>query len=182
MGLLELGVLLWAGAHFFKRAAPDLRARMGDAGKGVVAVAVVISIVLMVIGYRAADVVILWSLGSWSVHLNNLLMVIAVMLFGTGHSKSRLRATMRHPMLYGLLVWVVAHLLVNGDLASLMLFGGLGLWAMVTIRLINRDDPVPPPYTEGTRKGDIRLAVITALFFAVITGVHIWLGYWPFGG
>ena len=52
---LILGVALWWGAHFFKRVAPDVRASLGDPGKGAVALALLVSIVLMVIGYRAAD-------------------------------------------------------------------------------------------------------------------------------
>jgi len=179
---LVLGLALWVGAHIFKRIAPDLRARMGDAGKGLVAVLVLASVVLMVIGYRAADVTPLWYFGGWAISANNLLMVFAVALFGIGHSKSRIRAKLRHPMLYGLLIWGVAHMLVNGDLSSLVLFGGLGLWAIATIFLINRDEPVPEPYVDGTVRGDIRLAVITVVIFALTTTAHTWLGRWPFTG
>ncbi len=96
---LILGLLLWSGAHFFKRFAPGPRARLGDAGKGLVAVLSVAGIVLMVIGYRAAELAHLWYLGGWAVHLNNLLMLVSVALLGLGSSKSRLRGTLRHPML-----------------------------------------------------------------------------------
>lgn len=179
---LILGLVLWAGAHFFKRVSPDARAAMGEAGKGVVAVLVLASLVLMVLGYRAADVAPLWHFGGWAISANNLMMLAAVALFGIGHSKSRLRKMLRHPMLTGLLVWAAAHLLVNGDLPSLVLFGGLGLWAIATISIINRSDPAPEPYQDGTVKGDIRLAVITVVLFAIIAGVHTWLGRWPFPG
>lgn len=182
MTLLILGVLLWTGAHFFKRLAPGLRAAMGNAGKGVVAVLSLGAIVLMVIGYGQAPVMTLWDMGGWAVHLNNLLMLVAVALLGLGNSKSRLRGKLRHPMLAGVLVWVVAHLLVNGELASLILFGGLGLWAVISMVLISREDPAPEPFTGGSVAGDIRLAVISAVLFGVITGIHIWLGPWPFGG
>ncbi|MEL7345849.1 MAG: NnrU family protein, partial [Pseudomonadota bacterium] len=119
-----LGLAIWYGAHFFKRWAPDQRAamsdRLGDGSKGVIAGALVVSIVLFWWGYRQAEVVSLWSF-PWAVHLNNLLMIIAVILFGLGSSKSRFRAKMRHPMLTGFAVWAFAHLLVNGDLASLVM-------------------------------------------------------------
>ena len=65
MTLLILGLILWTGAHFFKRLAPDARAamqdKMGDGSKGVVALVVLISLVLIVIGYRNADATFLWG-------------------------------------------------------------------------------------------------------------------------
>ena len=88
---------------------------------------------LMVIGYKAADDVPLWDLGGWAVNVNNALMLVAVAFIGTGNSKSRLREKIRHPMLTGVLVWVVAHLLVNGDLASLVAVwrsGNVGGWGI----------------------------------------------------
>lgn len=179
---LILGVALWWAAHGFKRLAPAARVAMGDKAKGLVAVLVLASLVLMVIGYRGADPVPLWSLPGWALSLNNLAMLVAVMLVGLGHSKSRLRARLRHPMLIGVLVWSAAHLLVNGDLPSLLLFGGLALWAIFTIGLINRAEPAPVPFGDGTLRGDVRLAVITLVIYAVITSIHTWLGYWPFPG
>ena len=184
MTLLVLGLLLWIGAHLFKRFAPAARAamteRMGEASKGPIALVLVLSIVLMVIGYRAAEVIPVYLPPAWGIHLNNLLMVVAVLLLGLGHSKSRLRAAMRHPMLTSVIVWSAAHLLVNGDLASLVLFGVLALWAVVEIMVINRAEPEYERFSGGSAAGDIRLAVITAVAFAVIAAIHAWLGYWPF--
>ena len=177
---LVLGVVLWNAAHLFKRVAPDMRASMGEAGKGVVAVLVLGAIVLMVLGYRAAEVTPLWFLGTWAISANNTLMLASVALLGVGQSKSRLRSKMRHPMLTGLVVWAVAHLLVNGELRSLVLFGGLGLWALVSMMVINRSEPAPEPFVDGTAQGDTKLAVITVVTFAVIALAHIWLGPWPF--
>lgn len=179
---LVLGLLLWSGAHFFKRYAPGPRARLGDAGKGLVAVLSLAGIVLMVIGYRAAEPVFLWYLGDWTVHLNNLLMLVSVALLGLGSSKSRLRGALRHPMLTGVIVWSVAHLLVNGDLPSLVLFGGLAVWAVAEMIVINRAEPAPAAFTGGSVMGDIRLAVISLVVYAVIAGIHVWIGPSPFGG
>ena len=179
---LILGLLLWSGAHFFKRFAPGPRARLGDAGKGLVAVLSVAGIVLMVIGYRAAEPAYLWYLGGWAVHLNNLLMLVSVALLGLGSSKSRLRGTLRHPMLTGVIVWAASHLMVNGDVPSLVLFGGLAVWAVAEMMVINRAEPAPAPFTGGSLKGDVRLAVISIVVYAVIVGIHIWIGPSPFGG
>jgi uncharacterized membrane protein len=182
MGWLVLGVLVWTSAHYFKRIAPGVRAAMGNAGKGLVAVLSIGAIVLMVLGYKAAEVVPLWDLGGWAVHVNNALMLIAVVFVGVGGSKSRLREKMRHPMLIGVLVWMVAHLLVNGDLASLVLFGGLGLWALGSIYLINRDEPEYEGWQGGSQAGDIRLLIISIVVIAVIMGIHFFVGPSPFPG
>ncbi|RVT82763.1 hypothetical protein DXV76_16135 [Rhodobacteraceae bacterium CCMM004] len=184
MTLLILGLILWIGAHMFKRLAPGGRAamqeKMGDASKGVVAGVLVLSVVLMVLGYRWAEFIPVYDPPMWGVHLNNLGMLIAVGLFGLGSSKSPLRAKMRHPMLTGFALWAAVHLLVNGDLASVILFGALLIWALVEIPLINRAVPDYTPYQGGTTAGTIRLVVITVVVYLVIGLIHGWLGPWPF--
>ena len=186
MWILILGVALWWAAHLFKRAMPAARGAltetMGEASKGVIALALVTSIVLMVLGYRTAEFVPIYTPAGWTLHLNNLLMLIAVILFGMGSSKGRMRSWFRHPMLTGFAVWAAAHLLVNGDLASLMLFGGLLLWAPVTIYLINSTEPAWDRPEPGPPAGDVRLVVISGVVFAVIGAIHGWLGPWPFPG
>lgn len=181
MPLLILGLLIWCGSHLFKRLMPEARAALGDKrGPALVATGNLIGLVLMVVGFRMSETYDLYALPPYLRHVNNLLMVIAVILFGLGHSKSRARAWIRHPMLTSVIVWGVAHLLVNSDAASLVLFGGMILWAFAEMALINRAEPAPEPYSEGTRKGDIRMAILTPVFFALFVGIHIWLGYNPF--
>ncbi len=175
--LLVLGVVLWIAAHLFKRVMPEARARMGDKGKGVVALLLLVSVILMVVGFRGAEFVQVYSPPSWGIHLNNLLMVIAIILFGLGSSKSRFRRITRHPMLAGMRAWAVAHLLVNGDLASVVLFGGLFFWALIQVPVINRAEPEWTKPKPGTLMGDIRLLVISVVLFVVIAFVHNWLGY-----
>lgn len=177
---LILGVLLWSGAHLFKRLAPKARRGMGASGRGMVAAAAFLSLVLMVIGYRMADPVFLWALPLWAWHVNNTLMVIAVLLLGLGHSKSRFNGLMRHPMLTSVVVWAIAHLLVNGDLPSLVLFGGLGLWAILQMLLINRAEPKWTPPKKGNLRGDLMLLAISVVVFVVIVGIHMAFGLNPF--
>lgn len=180
MLLLILGLIIWSAVHFFKRIAPDRRAAMGEKGKGLVAAGIGIGLVLMIVGYRMSPEIGLYYPPAWTIHINNLLMLIAVALMGAGASKGRARSLLRHPMLTGVMVWALAHLLVNGDLASLILFGGMGIWAHAEMRLINRAEPVWERPAPGPVSGDIRLFVIALVLFAVISGIHIWLGYWPF--
>jgi uncharacterized membrane protein len=89
---------------------------------------------------------------------------------------------MRHPQLTGFSLWAVAHLLVNGDLASIILFGGLLVWALAEIALINRAQPdwTPPPV--GPMRKEFTSVIATLVLFAVVAGIHAWLGYYPFPG
>lgn len=174
---LVLGVGLWVGAHLFKRVLPKQRAALGKAGRPVVAATIVVGIGLMIFGYRAAEVVPLYDLPSWAWHLNNVLMFAALVLIDAGRVKGVIRTKIRHPMLTSVVVWSVAHLLVNGDLASLVLFGGLGAWALVEMAVISRADgpwQVPAP---GSLRSDAKVAAVAVVLYALIVGIHSWLGH-----
>ncbi len=180
MTLLIIGLALWYAAHFFKRVAPSLRGSMGDPGKGVVAVVVLAGLVLMVIGYRGSEFIPVYDPPFWGIHLNNALMFFVIFLFGLGSSKSPLRSKMRHPMLTGVLLWALVHLLVNGDLHSVVLFGGLAVWAVLEMVVINAKEPEYERYEGGSTAGTVRLVVISVVLYAIIAAIHAWLGYWPF--
>ena len=185
MTLIVLGLIIWTVAHFFKRFAPGARGalhdRLGDGSKGIIALILVLSVVLMVVGYRGAEGSFYWGRNAATTGINNLLMLLAVILFGLGSSKSRFRSKLRHPMLLGVVVWAGAHILVNGDSPSLVLFGGLAVWALVQMVVINRAEPDYTPFDGGGAAGDVRLLIISLVVFTVISGIHIWLGYNPFG-
>jgi uncharacterized membrane protein len=181
MTLIILGLLLWWGAHLFKRLAPARRAALGDAGKGLVAVGVLAGVVLMVIGYRGNTAPDLWYPPGFLTHVNNLLMLLAVYLYAASGMKTAITRAIRHPQLTAVKTWALAHLLVNGDSASIILFGGLLAWAVVEVILINRAEPVwtrNPPAPVGKEIGAVLGAVLVT---AAIGWVHNWLGVWPYG-
>jgi uncharacterized membrane protein len=186
MMLILIGLLLWIAAHFFKRVLPSVRNAMDDrmgAGpaRGVMSVLILLSVILMIIGFRGHDATQLYAPMDGMRPVNNLLMVVSVVLFGMSGSKGRLGTMLRHPMLLGILVWAVAHLLVNGDMASVVLFGGIGIWAVMQILLINAQETWTRP-ESGPASGDVKLFIISAVVFSVIAGIHIALGYNPFSG
>ncbi len=178
--LLILGVALWWVAHLFKRVAPQRRAGMGNAGRGIVTLAIVAGIVLMVIGFRATPVVPVWSPPPFMIHINNLMVLIALWAFSPAGQKGLILHRVRHPMLGGFKLWATAHLLVNGDLASIVLFGGLLAWAVVQVIVINRAEPDWTPGEPGTLAKDAMFLAISVVLLVVIGYVHGWLGYWPF--
>lgn len=178
--MLILGVVLWAVAHFFKRIAPAQRASMGDKGKGLVALVLVGSIVLMVLGFRAAPFNEIWSPPSFMLHINNLLVLIAIFMMTPAAKKGVLLNKMRHPMLTGFGLWAVAHLLVNGDMAAIVLFGGLLLWAVIQIRLINRAEPDWTAPAPGSIAKDAMFFVGSIGLMVVVGYLHSLVGPWPF--
>ena len=184
MALLIAGLLLWVAAHLFKRLAPGPRAKLGNAGKGIVALALVASVVLMVIGYRHADGAVFWGRSAPLVGINNLLMLLAFYIYAAGGPKGAriwIGTKLRHPQLVGFSIWAVAHLLVNGDVPSFVLFGGLLIWAQVEIVLINALDGhwTPPP--RAPRRKEVVYIVAAVVAVAVVMAIHNWLGVRPWG-
>ncbi len=182
MILLIIGVVLWIAPHFFKRLLPDMRVSLGDKGKGIVALLLLVSLVLMVIGYRSAEFKTVYTPLAGMRHFNNLLMLVSMFLLGAGKVNGRVASMIRHPMLWGAVVWAVAHLLVNGDSASIVLFGGMLFWALVQMMLINRaesgwDRPKPGPWAK-----DAKNLIIALVVYGIAVGIHIWLGHNPFLG
>lgn len=182
---LILGLALWFAAHLFKRLAPGLRAGLGEGpGKGLVTVALLIAVVLMVHGYRTAEGAFFWGRSPALTGINNLLMLLAFYVFGASAAKGEkvwLGTKIRHPQLTAVKIWALAHLLVNGDVPSFVLFGGLLAWAVVEVIVINRaEGPWTPPAQAPARK-ELVLLGITVVLFAAVAWVHMWLGYSPFG-
>ena len=148
------------------------------------AVVLLASVVLMVIGYQRADGAVFWGRSPAMVGINNLLMVLAFYCFGASAAKPAkvwLGTKLRHPQLTGFSLWAFAHLLVNGDVPSLILFGGLLAWALVEIAVINAAEGPWTPPPRAPAKKEIVLLAVTVVLFAITAGVHYWLGYPVFG-
>ena len=179
---LVIGVLLWGLTHSFKRLAPARAAAMDDGKrKGFVTLASLVAIVLMVIGYRAWDAGLAYVPPSWGVHANNLLMLLSLYFFAASGMKTAVTRKVRHPMMTGTLLWVAAHLLANGDWASVVLFGGIAVWAVMAMLLENAQTTwkKPAPAPRGKEIGALVGAVLVT---GVIGYVHTLFGLMPFGG
>ena len=178
MLMLILGVSLWSFAHLFKRVMPATRERMGNVGKLVVTLVLIGSIVLMIAGYPQATGSTWWVRQPLWVSVNNLLVLLAVYLMVSSSMKTRVTGLIRHPQLTGVKAWCVAHLLVNGDAASLVLFGGLLAWAVVTVILINRQDGKAAMRQSSAGWGSELVGILmTVALYGVIAYAHGYLGY-----
>jgi uncharacterized membrane protein len=187
MWMIILGLTIWCVAHFLKVWAPARRAALADAigalpAKLALAVVLLIATVLMVKGYKAADYSEIWSRPPFLRHINNLLMIVAVFFYISGQIPSVVRRRIRHGQLTGTKVWALAHLLVNGDLASIVLFGGILAWAVLMVIGINKRDGKPSTEPKATALGLVIHLVGTLVVFGVIAMIHNWAGVWPFPG
>ena len=179
--ILILGVALWWAAHLFKRLAPGARAKRGEGGRRIVAITLILSVVLMIFGYRGASPDFFWGPSPALKGINNLLMLLAFYLFAADGMKTRITRYIRHPQLTGFSLWTVAHLLVNGNTPSFILFGGLLLWALAEMVVINQQDRWTPPAGPFPAKREVMAAVGAVVVLLVVGGIHTLLGYNPFG-
>lgn len=174
---LCLGLLLWMAAHFFKRVLPKKREELGKWGRPLVAACVLTSIGLMVFGYREAEDIALYDPPFEVWYINNSLMLVALFMMDAGRVNGVVRTRIRHPMLVGVVLWSVSHLLVNGDLAPVVFFGGIGTWALLQMALINRADGPWRVPRAGLARNDAKIAVVAVVLYAAIAGIHHWLDH-----
>jgi uncharacterized membrane protein len=138
MTYLVAGLLLFLGVHSLAIVAPAWRnamvARLGDAPwKAIYAMVSIIGFVLLVHGYALAraEPVVLYTPPTWTRHLAALLMLPVFPLLFAAYLPGRIKAAVKHPMLTATKAWALAHLLANGTLADVLLFGGFLAWAVV---------------------------------------------------
>ena len=175
---LMAGVLLWSAAHLLKRVAPRWRSRLGGAGRPLVALSIVGSVVLMILGYQQAEGPVWWGRQSGLVGINNLLVLVGFYIIASSLTGAHITRFIRHPQLTAIKLWAVAHLLVNGDLASLILFGGLLIWAVLAVVLINRQEEQPVreqrPIVWAREIGAFSAAIV---IYGLVGYAHGLLGY-----
>jgi uncharacterized membrane protein len=192
MILLVLGLVLFLGVHSTRIVADGWRgaqlARLGERGwKGLYSLVSIAAFVLLVWGYGQArqQPVVLWSPPIWTRHVAALLMLVsAVLLVAAYVPRNAIKARLHHPMLLAVKVWAVAHLLANGNLADVLLFGAFLVWAVLDFRSARRRDRAahtvyPPGTTAGTLKALLIGVVAWAVFAFWLHGPLI--GVRPFG-
>lgn len=188
MVLLILGLVLWTAFHVLRGVTPEFRAnlqdRMGSASKGLLTLGILAGLALIIIGYRSAPFVPIWNPPGFLNHINNLLVLIGLYIIVTSATKpgtAFVFANAKNPQLAGFTMWAFAHLLVNGDLASIILFGGLLGWGFWEVKLAGRSPSLVDRETAPITNPWVHLG-LTLVIYAAIGGIHIWLGVMPFGG
>ena len=189
---LIAGLLLFLGVHSVRMVADDWRsatmARLGEgAWKGLFSLASLAGLVLMVWGYgmTRADPVLLWNPPPWTRHVTTLLTIPAFILIAAAYvPRNHFKAAIGHPMVLGVKVWALAHLLSNGRLGDVLLFGAFLVWAVADFASARRRDRAAgTPYAAGTLAGDAgAIGAGLAAWAAFALYLHVWLiGVRPFG-
>ncbi len=177
-----LGLVLFFGAHTLTTRR-EMRARLVASIGGEHVYKIVYSLVslaglaLIIWGfahYRATGWVQIWTPPTFLKHLNIALMLPAVILVVAAYIRGRIYATVKHPMLAGIKLWAFGHLLANGDLGGIILFGSFLAWAVYDrISLKRRTDPGAPPIPVGGVTNDlIAVAVGIVAYLALAFAFH----------
>ncbi|MFO1108866.1 MAG: NnrU family protein [Bradyrhizobium sp.] len=183
MGLLVMiaGLLVFMGAHTLTTQR-ELRARIiASTGEGtykiLYSLASALGLALIVWGfarYRSDGMINVWQPPVAMKHITAALMLPAVILVAASYIRGRIYATLKHPMLAGVKLWAAAHLLANGDLGSIILFGSFLAWAVFDrISLKRRTDAGGPPIPVGGTTNDvIAVAVGVVAYLALGFAFH----------
>lgn len=176
MTMLILGLVLFLGVHSIRIAADGWRTAMiGRVGelpwKAVYALLSIAGFVLIVWGFGLArqQPVQLWMPPRGMRHLASLLTLISFILIAAAYvPRNAIKARLHHPMVLGVKVWALAHLLANGNLAHVMLFGAFLVWAVLSFRAARaRDRAAGTVYPAGTTAGTLGAVVAGAALWAV---------------
>ena len=183
MGILIAGLAIFLGIHTVSIVAPEWRAaqvaRVGvGPWKGLYSVIAAIGLGLLIYGYGVArqQPLALYTPPAALRHLALLVMVPVFPLFVAAYFPGRIQAAAKHPMLLATKLWATAHLLANGTLADVLLFGGFLVWAIADRVSVKRRPPrsipgAPPrPFNDA-----IALVVGLAIYALLVFGGHRWL-------
>ncbi len=186
MIVLIVGLVVFLGVHSERIVAPGLRARTiaarGEgAWKGAYSLVALLGLVLIVWGYGLArqDPVPVYTPPVWLGHLSLVLMMPVFVLLVAAYVPGHIKATLKHPMLVAVKLWAVAHLLANGTLADILLFGSFLVWAVADRISVKRRAPAASDYIIGSQPNwandVIALVVGATLYVAFLVGLHEWL-------
>ncbi|HEY3536071.1 MAG TPA: NnrU family protein [Trinickia sp.] len=185
MGTLILGLIVFLGMHSLRLVAEPWRnanfARLGETRwKGLYSIVSIAGFVLIVVGYGMARraPVVLWAPPSGVRHLTALIVAVAFVLIAAAYVPgSRIKRIVGHPMYAGIALWAVGHLLANGTLQALVLFGAFFVWATAGLLVWrHRDRLAHVRYAAGSAAGDLRAGAVGLVAWALFAFLlHGWL-------
>ena len=197
MLILIAGLIIFLGIHSLRVVSPAGRERLFDRlgesrFKGAYSILSVVGLVLLVYGYgqARADTTLWWVPPTGLKHLTFILVPISFILVASAYlPRGRIKAAVKHPMVLGVAVWALGHLLVNGTGADVVLFGAFLVWAVADyLSSLGRADGIQTSAKAATAptlslKGDVLAVVIGIVLTAgFVGGLHLWLiGVSPLG-
>ena len=198
MLLLILGLVLFLGTHAFSMARGPRARLVGRIGErrfklGYTALSL-LGLVLIAVGfhdYRASGMIAVWDPPVWTRHLALTLVLLAFICLAAAYLPGHIRAKVKHPMLLAVKIWATAHLLANGDLGAMLLFGGFLAWAVAARISAKRRALAPGAIAaqhgavaapHGWRNDAFAVAIGVAAWFVFARYLHyplIGVSVWP---
>lgn len=177
MTLLIAGVLLWSLVHFIPSLTPGFRRSViglvGENGfKAIFGLVMIGAVLLMVFGWKTLDEAVAYDAPSWGGVVALVTMLGTSVGFFAPYMPNNLKRVIRHPQLTGMILFGVGHLFAVGYVRSLVLFGGLALWALLEILLINRREGAWIKPEPASRKDDFKLVLAGLGFFLIFMFTH----------
>ena len=189
MAVLIIGLVVFLGVHSIALAAPAFRngaiARMGEGPwKGLYSLVAACGFALIVYGFYLAreSPVALYSPPGWMRYLTFLLMLPVFPLLIAAYLPGRIKSATKHPMLAAVKFWALAHLLANGTLADVLLFGGFLAWAVMDRISLKRRVQTVPGVSPGRFNDAIAVVLGLGFYVLFIAWAHMRLfGVSPLG-
>jgi uncharacterized membrane protein len=175
---LILGMAVFMAVHLLPTFV-ELRQRLiGWKGRTVYTIgyscAAMVGLLMIIFGKSQAVLVPVWDAPDWAYQLVPILMLVALILLPAAYMPTNLKRLIRHPFLTGVALWALSHLLVNGDLASIILFGGFGAFALFDMWSSNRRG-AEKSTTKVPIYRDVALLFVGVVAFSIILHLHPYL-------
>jgi uncharacterized membrane protein len=182
MAWLILGLVLFLGAHSVRIFADDWRSRTIEAWgekafKGIYAVVSLVGFYALIVGYSEARMqpFVIWQPPTATRHISVLLMLFAsILLVATYIPRNHFKVRMGHPMILSVKVWALSHLLANGNLADLVLFGTFLAWSVLIFRVSRARDRANAAAQSMEELAQVPQAKLTATLAAFVLGALLW--------
>jgi len=181
MQILVLGLIIFVGIHLLP-SFPSLRQglinRFGEKiYKGIFALVAFAGLIIIIIGKERAPFTLIWEPPFWGRDISYLLMLFAFILVTAAYMPTNIRRFTRHPMLWGVTIWSVSHLLSKGDLAAMLIFIVIGLFALFDMASSNiRGAELSQEKVSINR--DLTVILIGVVSYFVVLTIHpAWSGF-----
>ena len=180
MTQLIVGLVIFLGVHSISIVNEQWRDRMAErlgvwTWKGIYSLVALIGLIMIIRGYgdARADVIELYLTPAWLQHISLVLLIPVFPLLVAAYLPGRIKKIVHHPMLLATKLWAAAHLLANGTLADVVLFGSILLWVFADLLSLSKREPRQIPGAPPARYNDlIALVAGLGLYIAFLFWLH----------
>jgi len=180
MEMIFSGLVIWILVHLIPSATPTIKSylvnKFGEnTYKSLFSILIFSALFLMIYGWRHSETFQVFQLPDYVYPIATLLMLCSYIIYGSAVIPTRLLNYIRHPQLLSVLIWSLAHLLINGDCRSILLFSGMGIWAILEIIFINKRDVEWKKPDKPNILTEIKSIAISLVLFVAILYGHSYL-------